>query len=514
MPTRFPAAFAAALLLAAVPTATAGAADRRPTRTDRHDQRDDHGPKDLPRYAPPATIPTCYERTGGEWRVVAPWAPAGCDPTLLGYPAPPGSLPGTRCTSGGALDCRKHELFVGVDTTGPEGPPGPRGLTGLQGPAGPAGLPGIPGLPGATGPAGPAGPKGDTGPAGASGAPGPTGPAGPAGPAGAPAPGAAVPYMAIGSPGSGWDVYLKVAGIDGSVSTRGHERWSDVLAFGLGAAGGAASGGAGSAGGRGEWHQLALLKGRDAATGPILERLARGSLIATVELEVCSTTVTGPCRFRVRLERVRVSAMSLGPDQETIAFAWEKATFEHRTQLASGAAGPVLTSVVDLAAGAGQLAGGRLPDAPAVPATSFDLYLKVEPFDGDATTRGHERWSDALAFTLRGEAPLAPAGSGGTGTGRASFSLRVEKLFDVATVRLLEVAGGVATSGVARVDGCGLGDTANCRWKLAASPAPVQRTTLTGATEELELAVGGFTLDLVTLDARGVATPPVRISWP
>jgi type VI protein secretion system component Hcp len=507
MSTRVPAAFAAALLLAAASTSTAGAADRGPPRTDRHDRGDDHGALDLPQYTPPATIPTCYERVSGEWRVVAPWAPAGCDPTLLGYPAPPGSLPGTRCTSGGALDCRKHELFVGVDTTGPEGPPGPLGLTGLQGPAGPAGLPGLPGLPGATGPAGPAGPKGDTGPAGASGAPGP------AGPAGAPAPGAAVPQMAIGSPGAGWDVYLKVAGVDGAVATRGHERWSEVLAFGLGAAGGATSGGAGGSGGRGQWHQLALLKGRDVATGPILERLARGTSIATVDLEVCSTAVSGPCRFKVRLERVQVSAMSLGPDQETIAFAWEKATFEYRTQLASGAAGPVLTSVVDLAAGAGQLADGRLPDAPAVPATPLDLFLRVEPFDGDVTVRGHERWSNALAFTLRGEAPPAAAGSGGV-TGRTSFSLRAAKLFDVATVHLLEVAGGVAASGVARVDACGGSANVTCSWKLAASPAPIQRTTLTGATEELELGVGGFTLDLVTLDARGAATTPVRVSWP
>jgi type VI protein secretion system component Hcp len=322
-----------------------------------------------------------------------------------------------------------------------------------------------------------------------------------------------VPQLAIGSPGSGWDIFLKVAGVDGPVSAKGHERWSEVLAFGLGAAGGASSGGAGSAGGRGEWHQLALRKGRDAATGPILERLARGSSIATVDLEVCSATPTGICPFKVRLERVRVSAMSLGPDQETIAFAWEKATFEHRSQLASGAAGPVLTAVVDLALVGGQLAGGRLPDAPAAPATALDLFVRVEPFDGDLVVRGHERWSDALGFTLRGEAPLVPAGSG-SGSGRVSFSLQAEKLFDAATVHLLEAAGGLATSGVARVDACGAAATVTCYWKLAASPAPVERITLTGASEALELGVEGFTLDLVTQDPRGATTPAVRVSWP
>lgn len=511
MTTHVPAAFAAALLLAIGSTSSAGAADRPPTRTDCHERDDDHRSRDLPRYAPPATIPTCYERVSGEWRVVAPFAPAGCDPTLLGYPAPPGSLPGTRCTSGGALDCRKHELFVGVDTTGPEGPPGPQGPTGLQGPAGPAGLPGLPGL---AGPAGPQGPKGDTGAAGVNGANGAPGPAGPAGPAGASAPGAAVPQMAMGAPGSGWDVFLKVAGVDGSAAARGHERWSEVFAFGLGAAGGATTGGAGTAGGKGQWHQLALRKGRDTATGPILERLARGTSIATVDLEVCPANGIGPCRFKVRLERVQVSAMSLGPDQETMAFAWERATFEYRTQLASGAAGPVVTAVVDLAGGAGQLAAGQLPDAPAAATTALDLFLRVDPFDGDSTVRGHERWSEALAFTLRGEAPLAPAGGGGSGTGRPSFWLRAAKLLDAATVHLLEAAGGLTNSGPVRVDACGGSTTVTCFWKLAASPAPIQQSTLSGATEALELGVGGFTLDLVSLDARGVPTPAARVSWP
>jgi len=507
MTTRVPAAFAAALLLAAA--STAAAADRAPSRPDKGRHGDDHRSHQLPHYMAPAIIPTCYEQRSGEWRVVAPWAPAGCDPTMLGFPAPAGSLPGTRCTSGGALACRPNELFVGVDTTGPEGPPGPQGLTGLQGPAGPAGLPGTPGapgMPGLPGPAGATGPKGDTGAAGASGAPGPAGPAGPA------AAGAAIPQLPLGSPGAGWRAFLKVASVDGSVSLKGHERWSEVFAFGLGAAGGAASTGGGGVG-RGEWHQLALLKGRDLATAPIFDRAIHGTPMATVDLEVCQTGGTGLCKLEVKLERVIVSAMSLGPDQETIAFAWEKATFRYHSQLASGAAGPVVTAVVDLALGGGQLAAGRLPDAPATPSSSLDLFLRVEPFDGDGSSRGHEDWSDALAFSLRVETPLPPRGSGG-GAGRAAFSLSAVKPLDAATVRLLEAAGGGGPSGMVKLDACGSGATSSCTWKLVVDPAPVQRSTLTGSVEELEVGVGGFTLDLATLDGSGVATAPVRVTWP
>ncbi len=513
MTTHARAALAASLLLA-VGTITPARADQPPRATPGgHEREGDHRDRDLPQYAPPTTIPTCYERRSGEWRVVSPWAPAGCDPTTLGFPAPAGALPGTRCTSGGALACRPHELFVGVDTPGPAGPPGPQGLTGATGATGPIGPAGPPGL---TGPAGPTGPQGDPGAVGATGATGPAGPVGPAGPSGAAgssSAGAAAPSMAIGSPGAGWDVFLKVAGVDGSLSTRGHERWSEVLAFGLGAAGGARSGGAGGAGGRGEWHQLALLKGRDTATGPVLDRLVRGTPIATVDLDVCQVVTGGLCRLKVRFERVTVSAMSLGPDLETIAFAWEKATFELRSQLASGTLGPPVTVVVDLSLGGGQLAAGRLPDAPATASTVLDLFLRVEPFDGDSQDRDHPRWSEALAFALRGEAPPAPSGAGG-GTGRPTFSLRAAKQLDSATVHLLEAAAGVAQSGVVKLDACGGATSRTCFWKLAVNPSPLERSTLSGLSEELELGVGGFTLDLVSLDARGVVTPPFRVSWP
>ncbi len=79
--------------------------------------------------------------------------------------------------------CRKHELAIFWNQTGPPGPKGDRGPTGSQGPAGPAGPPGPKGDTGPAGPAGSQGPKGDTGAAG------PTGPQGPPGAAGGLSPG-------------------------------------------------------------------------------------------------------------------------------------------------------------------------------------------------------------------------------------------------------------------------------------------------------------------------------------
>ncbi len=62
--------------------------------------------------------------------------------------------------------CRKNELPITWNTTGPKGDPGPAGVAGAPGPAGaagPAGTAGPPGAKGADGPSGPAGPQGPKG---------------------------------------------------------------------------------------------------------------------------------------------------------------------------------------------------------------------------------------------------------------------------------------------------------------------------------------------------------------
>jgi collagen triple helix repeat protein len=119
-----------------------------------------------PTYSGPVSIPTCYNQTNGSWRVVKPWSPASCDPSVLGYPADADATGGLVCTSGGAFDCKSHEYFLEISTTGPQGPQGPPGAQGPKGDAGVQGATGDqgpPGPPGAQGPRGPAGPQGPTG---------------------------------------------------------------------------------------------------------------------------------------------------------------------------------------------------------------------------------------------------------------------------------------------------------------------------------------------------------------
>ncbi|MFT3915457.1 MAG: hypothetical protein QM704_15455 [Anaeromyxobacteraceae bacterium] len=170
---------------------------------DEDENCDDGGGDWVPPYEnPPEIVFVCYHKQNGKARIVPPWFPAGCDPTLLGYPTYPGAIPGKMCTAGGALECKRTEFFMQLPVQGPPGPagpPGPQGAAGPQGPAGPAGPAGpkgdtglqgpmgpagVDGLPGPMGPMGPAGAQGPAGPAGAAGAQGAQGAQGPAGPTG------------------------------------------------------------------------------------------------------------------------------------------------------------------------------------------------------------------------------------------------------------------------------------------------------------------------------------------
>jgi hypothetical protein len=120
---------------------------------------------------------------------------------VLPIPGPDGRINGCYDFRSGALrvisegqQCKKDEIDIFWNQTGPAGPAGatgPAGAPGAAGATGPAGAAGPAGPAGATGPAGAMGPVGATGPAGPAGAMGPagaTGPAGPAGPAGATGP--------------------------------------------------------------------------------------------------------------------------------------------------------------------------------------------------------------------------------------------------------------------------------------------------------------------------------------
>jgi hypothetical protein len=111
---------------------------------------------------------------------------------VLPIPGPDGRINGCYDFRSGALrvisegqQCKKDEIDIFWNQTGPAGQTGATGATGPAGEPGAPGATGAMGPVGAVGPAGPAGAAGPVGPAGPVGAIGPAGATGPAGPAGA-----------------------------------------------------------------------------------------------------------------------------------------------------------------------------------------------------------------------------------------------------------------------------------------------------------------------------------------
>jgi len=102
-----------------------------------------------PSYPPRSPIPTCYNSTNGNWRVVSPFGPgASCRPPAPWdtVNVPPGGWSTQACTTGGLFACRHHEMFFylssagsGGGGVGPTGATGPKGATGATGPRGPQG---------------------------------------------------------------------------------------------------------------------------------------------------------------------------------------------------------------------------------------------------------------------------------------------------------------------------------------------------------------------------------------
>lgn len=168
--------------------------------------------------------------------------------------------------------CRRGEVQVVWNITGPAGP------AGVPGPAGPAGADGADGAAGPAGPAGAAGPAGPAGPAGAQ------GPAGPAGPAGAPGAGCATSCEAQPEV----DIYLQIDGIDGSSTSERHPGEIELTGYRFDVQNTVDLGGGagGPSAGKANFGPLVVSKLLDVSSPPIMLAVATGQVIPEVTLTV------------------------------------------------------------------------------------------------------------------------------------------------------------------------------------------------------------------------------------
>jgi type VI protein secretion system component Hcp len=489
----------------------------------------------LPPYAGSVSLPTCYNQTNGQWRVVKPWSPPACDAALLGYPADADALPGIACTSGGAFDCKPHESFVNINTVGPQGPmgppgpqgppgakgdkgdrgdpgargePGPQGLTGLQGPKGDPGADGLPGLTGPKGDRGdagepgapgPAGPKGDPGERGEVGAPGPRGEPGPQGEPGPAGPSAAepVPALAAGSiePRHG---YVRVAGVHGDVQGPLHDGWSETSAFSFGIS----RAGAGAP----QLLDLALTKTTDAASPAWAAAVVAGTVFSSANLDICVEGQRVVCVLKYTLQQARVVSFSSDGAHDQVLLRFERADVTY-TRVDQTEAVSIVLDATSL--------GASFP--PIVPRTSghavngsvaVDIFLRGPTLRGEATAARHER--DVELDSVTGVA-LSREGAAAA----ASLTMGIAKRLDLASLRLAAAVAARTELGTVAISVCKAGGAQQCyvEYELRGARATSYQVIVDGA-EQVVLSFTGFKATYKGFRADGTTFPLMVLEWP
>jgi type VI secretion system Hcp family effector len=129
--------------------------------------------------------------------------------------------------------------------------------------------------------------------------------------------------------------YILIPGIPGESLDTLHPNW--IEAYGV-------SHLSSSSGGAPLHDQVAVLKGTDNSTPPLLDRLSKASNLGTVTIEVCRNPAAGPqeCYYRLSLENATVTALNLSgsscidpatsctPAQtESVQFAFTRITWHY-----------------------------------------------------------------------------------------------------------------------------------------------------------------------------------------
>ena len=215
---------------------------------------------------------------------------------------PAGLEPGSyRLTvSRGRGEGRSDTFDVTIGAVGPAGPPGP------EGPEGPPGLPG---------PQGPPGPQGLPGPQGPAGAPGPQGPQGPPG---------AEPIPEE-PPAAGLSIFLRVEGLLGESTDRGHKDWSDATGYrhAVRRLAGAQP--------RVQHDELVVLKVTDRTSSALYDKAAAGEPLPRVDLDVCKQGPQPLCFLQIRLTDALVSRFSQGADLvDRLGFSYRQIEWTYR----------------------------------------------------------------------------------------------------------------------------------------------------------------------------------------
>lgn len=135
-------------------------------------------------------------------------------------------------------------------------------------------------------------------------------------------------------------MFLKIDGVDGESTERGHEKWIDLLSYkqGVSTESGSASGSTRIRVGKSSFSDLAIVKKIDKSSPLLMERCAKGVMIPKVELEITATNRSGASGifYKITLTDVRISGVTASSDctsgcqtMEEVSFNYSKITWEY-----------------------------------------------------------------------------------------------------------------------------------------------------------------------------------------
>lgn len=90
-----------------------------------------------------------------------------------------------------------------------------------------------------------------------------------------------------------FDAFLKIAGVDGESTDKGHEKWIEILSYSTGvsqAVGGSSSGGGGRNGQRCDVSDFSIVKRLDKTSPTLMLLCAQGDHIEEVQIVLCQAT--------------------------------------------------------------------------------------------------------------------------------------------------------------------------------------------------------------------------------
>ncbi|MFM5924210.1 MAG: type VI secretion system tube protein Hcp [Novosphingobium sp.] len=220
--------------------------------------------------------------------------------------------------------------------------------------------------------------------------------------------------------------YLKIDGISGDSTSKGHEGWFEIPAFSIGQSNsGSLSTGGGGGAGAVNFSDLSLYLENNTALASLFSLDANGKVITALEIE--GVAANGRTVYDLTLNHVQVSSINHGGADGSgaataVSFNFGKIGVVTTGVNPDGTAGDVHSYGWDLTTATPidpvsltVPVAGAIAEAP----SPTQYFLKISGVAGDATSKGYQGWFDLPSFSYNASTP-----SGGLGglSGKTSFS--------------------------------------------------------------------------------------------